>query len=78
MAILLAEKGAKVVVGARRKDHLEELVAGIASKGGTASYQVTDVTKRSDVQNLVKYAVAANTYGKVDVRLLENHCLKLS
>ncbi|WGG44664.1 SDR family oxidoreductase [Rossellomorea sp. DA94] len=64
-AILLAEKGATVVVGARRKQQLDELVTAITSNGGSASFQVTDVTKRSDVENLVKHAV--NTYGKVDV-----------
>ncbi|SDM93316.1 SDR family oxidoreductase [Sediminibacillus halophilus] len=64
-ATLLAERGAKVVVGARRKQQLDELVTTITSKGGSASFQVTDVTKRSDVENLVKHAV--NTYGKVDV-----------
>ncbi|AZB42055.1 SDR family oxidoreductase [Bacillus sp. FJAT-42376] len=64
-ATLLAERGAHIVVGARRKQNLEELVAFITSNGGSASYQVTDVTNRSDVENLVKHAV--NSYGKVDV-----------
>lgn len=63
-AVMLAERGAHIVVGARRKQNLEELVTSIGSKGGSASYQVTDVTNRSDVENLVKHAV--NTYGKVD------------
>lgn len=66
-ALLLAERGAKIVVGARRKEQLEDLVASITSNGGTASFQVTDVTKRSDVENLVNHAV--NMYGKVDVIL---------
>ncbi|NRD78593.1 SDR family oxidoreductase [Bacillus sp. BRMEA1] len=64
-ATLLAERGAHIVVGARRKQNLEELVTSITSNGGSASYQVTDVTNRSDVENLVKHAV--NSYGKVDV-----------
>ncbi|ALC81967.1 SDR family oxidoreductase [Bacillus gobiensis] len=64
-ATLLAEQGAHVVVGARRKQNLEELVASITLNGGSASYQVTDVSKRYDVENLVKHAV--NTHGKVDV-----------
>jgi NADP-dependent 3-hydroxy acid dehydrogenase YdfG len=63
-ATLLAKRGAHIVVGARRKQNLEELVTSITSNGGSASYQVTDVTNRSDVENLVKHAV--NTYGKVD------------
>lgn len=63
-ATLLAKRGAHIVVGARRKQNLEEFVTSITSNGGSASYQVTDVTNRSDVENLVKHAV--NTYGKVD------------
>ncbi|WP_338779573.1 SDR family oxidoreductase [Metabacillus sp. FJAT-52054] len=66
-ATLLAERGAKVVVGARRKRQLDELVTTITSNGGSASFQVTDVTNRSDVENLVKHAI--NTYGKVDVMI---------
>ncbi|MDN4524016.1 SDR family oxidoreductase [Fictibacillus fluitans] len=64
-AALLAERGAKVVVGARRKGQLKELVTAITSTGGSAIYQVTDVTIRSDVERLVKCAV--ESYGKVDV-----------
>lgn len=61
----LAEKGAYVVLGARRSDKLEQIVAEITSKGGTAIYQVTDVTDKEQVQNLVDIAVT--TYGKIDV-----------
>ncbi|MDQ0417182.1 NADP-dependent 3-hydroxy acid dehydrogenase YdfG [Croceifilum oryzae] len=64
-AILLAQRGAHVVVGARRKQSLEELVSSINSNGGSANYQVTDVTNRGDVENLVQHAV--HSYGKVDV-----------
>lgn len=66
-AALLAERGAKVVVGARRKDELEELVNTIRSNGGIANFQVTDVTVPHDVERLVKYAV--DCYGKVDVMI---------
>ncbi len=64
-AAMLAEKGAKVVVGARRKENLEALVEKLTSDGYTASCQVTDVAKRGDVENLVQHAI--NTYGKIDV-----------
>ena len=33
-AKLFAAEGAKLVLGARRKDELEQLVAGIAAEGG--------------------------------------------
>ncbi|MFS0604915.1 SDR family oxidoreductase [Peribacillus frigoritolerans] len=75
-ATLLAERGAKVVVGARRKENLEELASSITSKGGIVSYQVTDVTNRSDVEYLVKHAV--NTYGKVDVMINNAGVMPLS
>ena len=64
-ATMLAKKGAKVVVGARREEKLKAIVEKLISDGYTASYQVTDVTKRSDVESLVRYAIS--TYGKVDV-----------
>ncbi|WKL49659.1 SDR family oxidoreductase [Flavobacterium pectinovorum] len=61
----LAEKGAIVVLGARREEKLEQIVNVINTKGGTAIYQVTDVTSKVQVQALVDKAVT--TYGKIDV-----------
>lgn len=61
----LAEKGAIVVLGARRKDQLEAIVNEITSKGGRAVYLVTDVTSKAQVQALVDIAVS--TFGRIDV-----------
>ncbi|MEH6682613.1 MAG: SDR family oxidoreductase [Sediminicola sp.] len=61
----LAEKGALLVLGARRKDKLQKVVNGITANGGTALYQVTNVTSKEQVQALVDKAVTA--YGKIDV-----------
>nr|WP_319483828.1 SDR family oxidoreductase [uncultured Cohaesibacter sp.] len=61
----LAAQGAKVVVGARRVDRLEAMVADITAAGGSAIAVATDVTKLEDVKNLVDTAV--KTYGKIDV-----------
>ena len=61
----LAEKEAIVVLGARRAGKLRKIVTDITSKGGTALYQVTDVTSKEQVQRLVDIAIA--TYGKIDV-----------
>lgn len=66
-ALHLAERGATVVLGARRPERLAALCERIASNGGTASYRVTDVTRREDVSQLVELAV--EQYGKVDVLL---------
>lgn len=61
----LASKGAIVVLGARRANRLEKIVNDIKLNGGTAIYQITDVTSKEQVQALVDKAV--NTYGKIDV-----------
>ena len=64
-ALLLAERGAKVVLGARGSDRLEALVNRIAAAGGEAVYALTDVKKRGDLSNLVGLAI--ERYGKLDV-----------
>jgi NADP-dependent 3-hydroxy acid dehydrogenase YdfG len=64
-ALLLAERGAKVVLGARRSDRLKALAARIADGGGEACYAPTDVKRRDDVSALVK--LACERYGKLDV-----------
>lgn len=61
-AKLLASRGAKVVLGARRADRLATLTATI---GANAIYQVTDVANFQDVKQLVN--LAYEKYGKVDV-----------
>ena len=55
-ARLLAGNGAKVVLGARRKDRIDAVVQDITTKGGSALGFQTDVTKRCDVEALVKGA----------------------
>jgi NADP-dependent 3-hydroxy acid dehydrogenase YdfG len=67
-AKLLASKGAKLVLGARREQNLQELLEGIQNAGGQAVYQVMDVTKPSDNARVVELAKA--TFGRVDVIFL--------
>lgn len=64
-AVYLAEHGASVVLGARRVDRLKALHERITAAGGTASYLITDVTRRDDVAQLVQLAL--DRYGKLDV-----------
>jgi NADP-dependent 3-hydroxy acid dehydrogenase YdfG len=64
-ARLLAQKGAHVVLGARRTDKLESLVSAIGAEGGSARYRALDVTKREDVEAFVNFA--QREFGKVDV-----------
>lgn len=64
-ARLLAEKGAHVVLGARRTDRLETLCADLVEHGASAVYKAVDVTVRADVQALIDFAV--DQHGRVDV-----------
>ncbi len=64
-AKLLARHGAKVVVGARRKDRIDAVVKEISGAGGKAIGFAVDVTKRAQVEALVKGAV--DSFGRVDV-----------
>jgi NADP-dependent 3-hydroxy acid dehydrogenase YdfG len=64
-ALLLAERGAKVVLGARRSDRLEALAGRIADAGGDVAQARTDVRRRDDVAGLV--GLACERYGRLDV-----------
>ncbi|HEY0812031.1 MAG TPA: SDR family oxidoreductase, partial [Pseudonocardia sp.] len=64
-AVLLAERGAAVVLGARRTERLEELASDIRGRGGRAITSPTDVTRRADVERLVGRAV--DEFGRLDV-----------
>jgi len=66
-ALLLAERGARLVLGARRLDRLEALAARIAAAGGEAVCAATDVKRREDVVALV--ALAHAHYGRLDVMI---------
>ena len=67
-ARLLASKGAKVVLGARRADNLKRIADGIVQAGGQAIYQELDVTQQADNDAIVK--LAKDTWGRVDVIFL--------
>src|SRR5260370_14962210 len=64
-AKLLAEQGAKVVLGARRSDRIDAVVREISASGGKAIGLATDVTKRAEVEALIQKAV--DNFGRVDV-----------
>jgi NADP-dependent 3-hydroxy acid dehydrogenase YdfG len=61
----LAERGARLVLGARREDRLNAVVDGITAKGGTAVGVVVDVTRREDLRRLTDTAL--ERYGRLDV-----------
>src|SRR6266446_7068084 len=64
-ARLLARHGAKVVLGARRKDRLDAAAKEISAAGGKAISVAVDVTKRVEVETLIRAAV--DSFGRVDV-----------
>lgn len=67
-AKLLASKGAKVVLGARRADNLKRIADKIKDHGGQAVYQELDVTKQSENDAIVK--LAKDTFDRVDAIFL--------
>ncbi|RTQ53289.1 SDR family oxidoreductase [Hymenobacter gummosus] len=64
-ALLLAERGAKLVLGARRTAPLQALQHRIVAAGGQAVYAATDVGRRAEVAALVQ--LARSHYGRLDV-----------
>jgi len=75
-ARLLAERGARVVLGARRVERLEQLVADIRAAGGQAIARRLDVTDAADVQAFADAAMAE--YGRIDVLLNNAGVMPLS
>ena len=64
-AILLAEHGAKVVLGARRTAKLEKIVEEIRHQGGSAACQTVNVADREQMQAFIHFT--KDTFGRVDV-----------
>lgn len=67
-ARLLAKKGAKVVLGARREEKLKTIVKEIKDAGGEATYQVLDVVDAKQNEAIVNLAL--ETFGQLDVIFL--------
>lgn len=63
-AVEMAQQGASVVLAGRRVEKGEAVVDRIKSTGGTALFVQTDVTKESDIKNLVEQTV--KHYGRLD------------
>ena len=64
-AKLLAQNGAKVVLGARRTQKLAKIVEAIRAQGGAAEYKALDVTDREDMKAFIHFA--KDKFGRVDV-----------
>src|ERR1700678_1796982 len=64
-ALELAARGAAVVLGARRTDRLKAVAERINASGGRAEALPVDVTRRSDLDQLV--ATAVERFDRLDV-----------
>ncbi|WP_207483541.1 SDR family oxidoreductase [Arenibaculum pallidiluteum] len=64
-ARVLAARGARLVLGARRTDRLEALAAGIVRSGGQARIRRLDVTQPVEMEEFVAFAEAE--FGRLDV-----------
>lgn len=64
-AKLLSKKGAKVVLAARRESKLQLIHEEINKNGGVSVYKVTDVTSKSDMDQLAQFVLTK--FGTIDV-----------
>ena len=64
-AALLAERGARLVLGARNADKLNAVAARLSASGADVISKATDVSRRVDMAGLVW--TATETYGRLDV-----------
>src|ERR1700676_457793 len=64
-AELLAKLGAKVVISSRKADACEEVAQGIRKAGGDAHVIACNISRREEVEALIK--AATSHYGKIDI-----------
>jgi NADP-dependent 3-hydroxy acid dehydrogenase YdfG len=75
-ARLLAHKGLRVVLGARRTDRLEAIASEIRSEGGVAEYRALDVTSLKEMQAFIEFA--KDQFGRLDVMVNNAGVMPLS
>ena len=63
-ALAFAQKGAKILIASRRIKESEATVQLVKNAGSEAIFVKTDVTKATEVENLISKAV--ETYGRLD------------
>lgn len=64
LARIAAQEGAKVAIGARSQDYLDEVAAGIRAGGGEVVARSTDVTQTDQCEALAKATLDA--FGRID------------
>lgn len=75
-AVLLDERGAKIVLGDLRQDRLEAVASRITAGGGTVAFAQTDVRRREDCARLVM--LARERHGKLDVLINNARVMPIS
>lgn len=75
-ARLLAAKGARVMLGARRTERLETLVAEIRAAGGEAHFMSLDVTQLAEMEAFVEETISH--FGGLDVLINNAGVMPLS
>lgn len=65
IAIHLAARGSRLVLGARCEAELSDVAQEIAAGGGEVAYRAIDVTKRDELEAFV--ALACERFGRLDV-----------
>lgn len=65
IAQLFAQEGAKVIVADINAANVDAVVAEIQHNGGEAAGAIVNVSKKEDVENMVK--AATSTYGSLDI-----------
>lgn len=76
MARELGNAGAKVLLGARRRERIEAIAAEIRSAGGIAEARELDVTSRQSMASFVQAAL--DQWGRVDVLINNAGVMPLS
>lgn len=64
-ALLLASRGARLVLGARNEGELDSVAEEIKHAGGQAMFRATDVRQKTDLEALVDLAL--REFGRLDV-----------
>lgn len=65
IARLFAREGARIVIAARSEEELSSTVSMIGSQGGIARSVVTDVSRSTDIERMVRFAV--EEFGTINV-----------
>jgi NADP-dependent 3-hydroxy acid dehydrogenase YdfG len=75
-ARFLADKGAKVVLGARRTENLKSIAGEIQAAGGEVRFTSLDVTQKEQLESFIQFS--QSQFGRVDVLVSNAGLMPLS